>query len=171
MTTTTIALTSGMDQEFIDRVAEDVRGHLGKHESEELHTPEMARRRYTALLAIKKGVESQLAAQKGKMSKAYAQFKENDTIIDRVRTGRNWSEKTYHSWEEFKGDQEEWRGKAVYFMCTVEAHLLAAKEQMREQDNRYRNAIEAHRQRLMDDDIELTEADIDLHMVLYADDE
>lgn len=154
-TTTVITQNSGLDQKFIDNVAADVRGNLPKEQSEKLHTPEMALKRYAALLALKKGVESQLAAQKGRLAKTYAQYEKEGRL---------------HEWPMFRGEQADWRGKAIYFMMTVEAHLIACKQQMAEHHNEnlqakyLLDAIRQHRQELLEEDIEITDADRHLHL-------
>ena len=144
--------TSGLSQEFLDHVAKDCRGHLSKTETEKLHSPHMAQPRYDALLALKKGVESQLSHQKGRMATAYVDSQSDE------------------EWERYRAEQIEWRGKAIRFLTTVETHMIAAKQLMRDQrsddaDAEYlRSLIRSHLEAMLDDDMEFTDADNALHI-------
>lgn len=148
MSTIMSETTIPFDQDFLDDIAADVRNKMSERESERLRVPELAHKRYAALLHLKSGVEAQLSAQKGRIAKAAVDMAESNP----------------KAWLEFRAEQMDWRGKAVRFLSAIEKDLIRVNQQIEEDFHAVCcfDAILDHRDELDEADIEPSGADIRL---------
>jgi len=109
---------ASLDKEFIDLVAQDVRGVLPKDKHDKLNKESNLDRLYDALIALKKDVEVQLSNHRSRASYRYHEFVYEDD--------------DFEGWIEFRAEEADWRARAVKFLMEIEDHISAVKARRRE---------------------------------------
>lgn len=108
-----------LDRDFVDLVASDIRGELkNRAKIAWLRSDEMFDRRYAALIALKRDLETQLAYWRGRAAQMQADLASDPN--GRVK------------WLQWKAENSEWRSRAIGFLNAIEDHISAAKEQRRD---------------------------------------
>lgn len=145
---------AAIDEKYIDLVAQLVRGKLPDNIARQMISDDAeAQRMYFALVSLKKDVEAQLAEKRARDVQKRHEFEQRGDDGTRFR--------------EYRARDDAWRAKAIRFLSSIEEHILATKERIRDynlsqQGNNTQLAeikrdIAAHREEIAED--EASEAD------------
>lgn len=167
-----------LSEEFVNLVAQDVRGLLSTRDQQRLYSDENLDRYYDALISLKNDVEVQLTNHKSRLVQKQHELalKGDDGSLFKAYL----SSPEYHRADGSPGPSPvEWRAKAIKFLKSVEDHIAAAKARRRlrsgspaaagRQDDvlaELREAILEHKEEISED--EASEADLRLWKLVEA---